>query len=62
LLTHVQIAIHQYSQALFSGAVVYAFILQLALIVGVAVIQVQDLALAFVEPHEVDLGPVLEPV
>ena len=34
-------------------------ILQLVLVVGVAMTQLQDLALGFVEPHEVLLGPLL---
>ena len=43
-------------------AVLHPSIHQLVLIVGVAMAQVQDLALGFVEPHEVHLGPLLKPV
>ena len=37
-------------------------VLQLALIVGVATTHVRDLSLGFVEPHDVHLGPLLQPV
>jgi len=50
-------AIHQYPQVLFGRAVLYPSISQLVLVVEVA--QVQDLALCFVESHEVLLGPLL---
>ena len=61
-LAHVQIAIHQYPQVLFSRAVLNPYIPQLVLIVGVAMTPVQDLALGFVELHEVHLSSLLEPV
>jgi len=35
---------------------------QLVLVVGVAVTQVQDLALGFVDPHKVLLGPLFKPI
>ena len=38
------------------------FIPQLVLLVDIALTQVQDLALGFIEPHEVLLGPLFEPV
>jgi len=47
---------------LFDRAVLCSFILQLILVVGVVATQVQELAFGFVEPHEVHLGPLLEPV
>ena len=45
LLAYVQLSIHQYPQVLFVRAVLSPYILQLVLIVGVAMIQVQDLVL-----------------
>jgi len=60
LLAHDQLAIHQYLQVLLVRAVLYSYIPQLVLIVGVASTQVQDLALGYVEPHEVLLGPLLQ--
>ena len=62
LLSHVRLPIHQYLQVLFSRAVLYYFIPQLVLIVGVAMTQVQDLAFGFFEPHQILLGLLLEPV
>ena len=59
-LAHVQLAIHQYPQVLLSRAVIYPFFPQLALSVGAATTQVQDLALGFVEPQEGLLGPLIE--
>ena len=38
------------------------FLFQLVNVVGVAITQVQDLTFGFVDPHEVLLGPLLEPV
>ena len=49
LLSHVQVIIHQYLQDLFSRAALNPFILQLILLVGVAVTEVQVLALGFVK-------------
>ena len=43
---------HQHPQILFGRAVLYPFIPQFVPIVGVNMTQVQDLALGFVEPHE----------
>ena len=59
LLVHVQLAIHQKTQVLFVRAALNPFIPQLVLVVGLSSTQVQDLALAFVESHEVHLGPLL---
>ena len=53
LLAHVLPTIHQYPQLLFGTAVLYLYIPQLVLIMRVAITQVQDLALGFVEPHEI---------
>jgi len=44
----------------FLGRVVLnPFVLQFVLVMGVALTQVQHLALRFVEPHDVHLGPLL---
>ena len=53
LLAYVQLPIHQYPQVLFSRAALNPFIPQLVLVMGVASIQLQALALGFVEPREV---------
>ena len=60
LLAHVQLAIHQYLQLLFGRAMFHPYIPQLVLMVGVAMTQVQDLLLEFVELHEVHLDPLLK--
>ena len=62
LLAHYRVAIHQYPQVLSSRAVLYPFVSHLVLTVGLPAIQMQDLALIFVELHEVHLGTLLEPV
>jgi len=59
LLAQVQLANHQCPQVFFVGAVLYPLISQLVLMVRVAMTQVQGIALVFVEPHEVLLGPLL---
>jgi len=50
------------SHVLLSRAVLYPYSPQLVVIMGIIMTQVQDLAFGFVEPHEVLLGPLLEPV
>ena len=62
LLSHIQLGIHPYPQVLSVRAVLHPYVPQFVLIVGVAVTQVQDLALGCVEPHEVLLGPLPQPV
>jgi len=59
LLGHVQLFIPQYPQVL-GRAALNPFIPQPVLISGIALIQVQDLALGLVEPHEVHTGPLLK--
>ena len=59
LLLHVQPAIHQYPQV-FGRAACNPFIPQFVLVVRIALTQVQDLALRFIEPHEVHLGPLFK--
>ena len=60
LSAHVQLFIHQYPQVRLPRASLNPFIPQLVLTVGVALTQVQDLALGLVEPHEVHKGPLLK--
>jgi len=60
LVAHVQLFINQYPQVLLGRAALNPFIPQPVLIVGVALTQVQDLALGLVEPREVHTGPLLE--
>ncbi|KAK4816734.1 hypothetical protein QYF61_022286 [Mycteria americana] len=62
LPAHVQLFIHQYPQILLHRAALNPFIPQSVLILGVALTQVQDLTLGLVEPHEVHMGPLLNPV
>ena len=62
LLIHVQLAFHQCPLVLFGRAVLYPYIPQLVLIVEVATTQVQDFALGFIEPLEVHLNLLLDPV
>ena len=57
LLTHTELFIHQYPQVLLQRPALNPLIPQLVLIMGVASTHEQDLALRFVEPHEVHLGP-----
>ena len=62
LRVHVQLAIHQYPQVLFSRAVLNTYIPQLVLIAAAAMIQAQAIAFRFFEPHAVHLGSLLKPV
>ena len=48
LLAHILFPIHQYPQMLFSRAMLYPYVPQIVLVVGVAMAQVQDLELVFV--------------
>ncbi|XP_064913828.1 translin-associated protein X isoform X3 [Columba livia] len=60
LLDHVQSFIHRYTQVILRRAALNPFNPQPVLILGVALTQAQDLALCFVEPHEVHTGPLLK--
>ena len=60
MLADVQPAIHQYSQVFFSKAALSPFIPKLVLAVDAALIQVHDLALGFLEPHDVQPGPTVQ--
>jgi len=62
LLAHVQLFIDQYPQVLLGRAALNPFIPQPVLILGVALTQMQDLALGLVEPHEVHTDTLLEVV
>jgi len=62
LLAHAQLPIHRYPRVFFNRAGLNPYISQFILVMGVASTQVQDLALGFVEPYEVHLGPLLKPV
>lgn len=57
-LGHVQPLIHQHPQVLLCRAALNLF--SLVLILGVAPIQVQHLALYLVKPHKIPMDPVLE--
>ena len=57
LLACVQLIVHQYPQVLLDRAVLNPFIPELTLIVIVALTQVHDLALGFIESHEVLQSP-----
>jgi len=59
-LSYVQVFIHLYPQVLFDRTALHPFIPQPVLIVRVFMIQMQDLALGLVDPHEVHIGPLLE--
>ncbi|KAK4811170.1 hypothetical protein QYF61_019801 [Mycteria americana] len=52
----------KYPQVLLLSAALNPFIPQSVLILGIAPMQVQDLALGFVELQEVPMGPLLKPV
>ncbi|KAK4810749.1 hypothetical protein QYF61_007723 [Mycteria americana] len=60
LPAHIHFFIHQYPQVLLSKAALNPLIAQPVSMFGIALTQVQDLALSLVEPHEVHMGPLLE--
>ena len=62
LLAHVQLPNRQYYQVLFGRTVLHPYIPQLVLVMGIATTKVLDLAVDFVQPHELLLGPLLRPV
>ncbi|KAK4810572.1 hypothetical protein QYF61_004535 [Mycteria americana] len=62
LLAHIQAAVHQHPQVLLCQAAFQSLFPKPVALHGVAVAQVQDLALSLVEPHTVDLGPSIQPV
>ncbi|KAK4821198.1 hypothetical protein QYF61_015766 [Mycteria americana] len=62
LLAHIQEAVNQHPQVLFCLAAFQPLFPKPVALHGVAVAQVQDLALGFVKPHTIDLGPLIQPV
>ncbi|KAK4811173.1 hypothetical protein QYF61_019804 [Mycteria americana] len=62
LLAHIQLAVNQHPQVLFCLAAFQPLFPKPVELHGVAVAQVQDLALGLVKPHTIDLGPSIQPV
>ncbi|KAK4818295.1 hypothetical protein QYF61_010437 [Mycteria americana] len=62
LLAHIQAAVNQHAQVLFCLAAFQPLFPKPVALHGVAVTQVQDLALGLVKPHTIDLGPSIQPV
>ncbi|KAK4830762.1 hypothetical protein QYF61_013251 [Mycteria americana] len=61
LLAHIQAAVNQHAQVLFCLAAFQPLFPKPGSLHGVAVAQVQDLALGLVEPHTIDLSPSIQP-
>ncbi|KAK4831626.1 hypothetical protein QYF61_018566 [Mycteria americana] len=62
LLAHIQVAVNQHSQVLLCQAAFQPLFRKPVALHGVAVAQVQDLALGLVKLHTIDLGPSIQPV
>ncbi|KAK4822662.1 hypothetical protein QYF61_019029 [Mycteria americana] len=62
LPAHIQPAVNQHPQVLFCQAAFQPLFPKPVALHGVAVTQVQDLALGLVEPHTIDLSPSIQPV
>ncbi|KAK4815591.1 hypothetical protein QYF61_004806 [Mycteria americana] len=62
LLAHIQPAVNQHPQVLLYRAAFQPLFPKPVALHGVAVAQVQDLALGLVKPHTIDLGPSIQPV
>ncbi|KAK4824898.1 hypothetical protein QYF61_021138 [Mycteria americana] len=62
LLAHIQAAVNQHPQVLFCWAAFQPLCPKPVALHGLAVTQVQDLALGLVKPHTVGLGPLIQPV
>ncbi|KAK4806164.1 hypothetical protein QYF61_001087 [Mycteria americana] len=62
LLAHIQAAVNQHPQVLLCQAAFQPLFPKPVALHGVAVTQVQDLALGLVEPHTIGLGPSIQPV
>ncbi|KAK4826200.1 hypothetical protein QYF61_006144 [Mycteria americana] len=62
LLAHIQPAVNQHARVLFHQAAFQRLFPKPVALHGVAVAQVQDLALGLVEPHTIGLGPSIQPV
>ncbi|KAK4826479.1 hypothetical protein QYF61_009475 [Mycteria americana] len=62
LLAHIQLAVNQHSQVLFHWAAFQPLFPKPVALHGVAVAQVQDLALGLVKPHTIHPSPSIQPV
>ncbi|KAK4812409.1 hypothetical protein QYF61_019643 [Mycteria americana] len=62
LLAHIEVAVNQHPQVLFCLAAFQPLFPKPVTLHGVAVAQVQDLALGLVKPHTIDLGPSIQPI
>ncbi|KAK4830585.1 hypothetical protein QYF61_011820 [Mycteria americana] len=62
LLAHIQAALNQHPQVLLCLAAFQPLFPKPVVLHGVAVAQVQDLALGLVKPHTIVLGPSIQPV
>ncbi|KAK4823572.1 hypothetical protein QYF61_003576 [Mycteria americana] len=62
LLAHIQAAVNQHPQVLLCQAAFQPLFPKPVALRGVAVAQVQDLALGLVKPHTIGLGPSIQPV
>ncbi|KAK4825179.1 hypothetical protein QYF61_024659 [Mycteria americana] len=62
LLAHIQAAVNKHAQVLLCQAAFQPLFHKPVALHGVAVAQVQDLALGLVEPHTIDLGPSIQSV
>ncbi|KAK4819185.1 hypothetical protein QYF61_026659 [Mycteria americana] len=62
LLAHIQAAVNKHPQVLLCLAAFQPLFPKPVALHGVAVAQVQDLALGLVKPHTIDLGPSIQPV
>ncbi|KAK4826971.1 hypothetical protein QYF61_012912 [Mycteria americana] len=62
LLAHIQAAVNQHPQVLLCLAAFQPLFPKPVALHGVAVAQVQDLALGLVKPHTIDLSPLIQPV
>ncbi|KAK4830416.1 hypothetical protein QYF61_010947 [Mycteria americana] len=62
LLAHIQAAVNKHPQVLLCRAAFQPLFPKPGALHGVAVAQVQDLALGLVKPHTIDLSPSIQPV
>ncbi|KAK4832175.1 LOW QUALITY PROTEIN: hypothetical protein QYF61_020955 [Mycteria americana] len=62
LLAHIQLVVNQHPQVLLCWAAFQPLSPKPVALHGVAVAQVQDLALSLVEPHTTGLSPLIQPV
>ncbi|GAB0180261.1 hypothetical protein GRJ2_000491400 [Grus japonensis] len=62
LPAHIQLAVDQHSQVLFLWAAFQTLFPKPVALHGIVVTEVQDLAHDLVEPHTVDLSPLIQPV